>query len=377
MESDRGFLQGQDAMQTDGIEPGFFRAMPLETPGRLRPLGALSDVVVDLLPSLLGEVRAGRTPASTLTALVAAADTATLWREQTAALRPLACLDLTLLQHACDHVGAVLPAAVADETAALCRSLGRIDAFLYEDCVLSNPLDRDPRVFAEGRAGLAERDFLWVHQRIEADLLTIIERLLDLLRASQAPAGWRAATLGDALARHEPPIRRSLLQVDALFAAMRDLSPTDFRAFRDYYMPSPRSGHPGPSGRFSARFFMLRLLVEGDAAGRHQPDLLREIVRMFDYFPSADRDALIARIDPGSSALHALGDADAARVRRLSTPGPHACLRLQALQPWAQRTALPALLRLARDVLDRCTALHLGLVRKYVTARDDPPRQVA
>ena len=64
-------------------------------------------------------------------------------------------------------------------------------------------------------------------------------------------------------------------------------------------------------------------------------------------------------------------------MRRLSTPGPHACLRLQALQPWAQRTALPALLQLSRAVLDRCTALHLGLVRKYVTARDDHPRQVA
>lgn len=340
-------------MRSDEMDLEFFRAMPLATRDKRRPLGALSDMVVEVLPSVLREVRGGHVPPAALTLLIAGSDTAAAWRDLPAVERPLACLDLMMLRHACDHAGAELPAAVADEAEALCRSLGRIDAFLYEDCVLSNPLDRDPRVFADGRTAFAERDFLEVHQRIETCLLTAIECIDEILRASEAPAGWRAEYLSAALAQHDMPLRRSLSRIDALFAAMRGMCPLDFRAFRDYYMPSPRSGRPGPSGRFSAKFFALRLLVEGDAVGRQQPGLLEEIVRMSDYFPSADRAALLARI------------------------GQRTCLRQQAQQPWAQATAAPALLALARHVLDRCTAVHLGLVRKYVAGRDDDAKRVA
>jgi hypothetical protein len=342
-----------DVMRSDEMDPDFFRATPLANPDKMRPLGTLSDIVVEVLPSVLREVRAGHVASSALNALIDGADTAAAWRDLPAAERPLACLDLMILRHACDHAGAELPAAIAGEAEALCRSLGRIDAFLYEDCVLSNPLDRDPRVFADGRTAFAERDFLWVHQRIETCLLRAIECIDEIVLASHAPAGWRGDYLSDALAQHEMPLRRSLSRIDGLFAAMRAMCPMDFRSFRDYYMPSPRSGRPGPSGRFSAKFFALRLLVEGDAVGRQQPELLQEIVRMSEYFPSADRAVLLARL------------------------GPRACLRQQAHQPWAQGTAAPALLALARQVLDRCTAVHLGLVRKYVAGRDDDAKRVA
>lgn len=326
----------------------------------LRPLGAVSDFVALSMPSLLRGVREGALPRSAFgDALRLAAPAHVAAPDVDAMSMAVACLDLGLLQHACDHIGEAMPAHWVQRLHALCATMGRPPAFVYEDCVLNNPLESDPRLFCAGAAGASERDFLRAHQWVERELALALVCADALTACGDSAPGLRVARLRAALLAYERPLRDALARMEAAFSALRAMPVADFLAFRGYYAPSPRTGTPGPSGRFSARLFLLRFALEGASLLRRQPNIATEIVELNALYPRGDRERLLAWVDAAD---------DASTDRRAPARGGLAAL---ALQPWAQTTSLPALVRCARDTLDRCTAMHLGLARKYAATPMD------
>lgn len=338
----------------------------------LRPLGALSDFVAAALPPLLRGMREGTVQldvfAERLACAIAAMPPAQPYDEASTAL---ACLDLSLLQHACDHIGSALPDTARERLHALCTAAGRPPAFVYEDCVLNNPLDADPRLFCDGAVGASERDFLRSHQWVEAELVRALACTDALAACADAPPGVRVMRLREALSAQEAPLREALMRMEAAFSALRAMPLADFRTFRGYYAPSPRTGTPGPSGRFSARFFLLRFALEGASLLRRQPDIATEIVELNPLYPRGDRDRLLAWAMACRAPMPASGDGKASNAPHAVSRSGLAGLAGLALQPWAQSTSLPALVRCARDTLDRCTAMHLGLARKYAANPSD------
>lgn len=342
-----------------------FSLSELPTPEKARPLAGLSDFVVEALPGALEAIRLGKRSPKTLCESAGDLRRIPPVQDVPEQQRSVACLDLMLLQHACDRVGAEFPEPLRAPAAQLCRSLGRIQTFLYEDCVLANPLTRDPRGFTGGEVGRTERDFLLTHTWIEEQLADINRRLQDVLNRVE---GQGAGSAAQALLEHRSPLLAALQQVRALFLSMRRIRREHFRGFREYYLPSPRTGRPGPSGRFSARFFLLRVLVEGSAIGLLLPTFYREVLEMFDYFPRGDREELLSHVLPeyvpnnhiSAESLRVLETFGGRRAPRFR------CLREVALEPWARSIELPALVTAIRETIDTCTSVHLGLVQKYV-----------
>ena len=345
-----------------------FARAELPAPEKMRPLGSLSNFVVDELPSLLEEIRRGEIHAAQLSG---GADISCLPPTQDLPEdeRPLACLDLMLLQQACDHVGATFPAYLRGPAAEICRSLGRIETLLYEDSVLANPLTRDPRVFTRGDAGRIERDFLLAHTLIESCLQDVNRRVREILSRVEEHRYHGSDAVGQAVHEHCSSILAGMQQVRDLFLSMRRMRRDEFQSFRGYYMPSPRTCHPGPSGRFSAKFFLLRVLVEGSAIRHQIPTFYREILDLFDYFPRGEREVLSSFILPEYLAGNRLS---VGSRRVLETFGARRgdrvpSLRDASLEPWARSTGLPDLTAALREDLDACTAIHLGLVHKNIT----------
>jgi len=309
-----------------------------------RPLGGLSDFVAEILPELCLPARASGS------ARAALERTLHVYIKSHPQVDPfmtseqnmeLACLDLTLLQAAWDHLDLTLPRPLTESLQDLTQKLGRTDAFLYEDCVLINPLTQDPRLFSASETGKSERDFLLIHSEIEATLKHTLERILQILGLSTIPV----------MPNREFDLQSTQAELDwveQLFCCLRRMKPELFALFRPFYASSPRSSAPGPSGRYSGKFYLLRVLTEGDALDQVLPAYRTEVRQSIPYFPRYDREFLKewAESPEGRSRLP--------------------CLRIAANRD----PDLTPLLQLIRRSLDRFTALHYGLVhRNLVTYR--------
>ena len=361
-------MPARDTTDTS-VAPPLFASSCLPARQPRRPLGTLSDFVALSLPQRLDAIHGhasaldGTAPDSIaddsaacaawrdalVTALVAAPDAS----DVDTADRALACLDLSLLQQACDHIGIAMPAAAVERLHALAGGADRLPTFLYEDCVLHNPLEHDPRLFCAGAAGASERDFLIAHQRIETRLACALACVERIVAASGAPPGMRLVGLREALAPDAAPLDEALSAMEATFRALRAMPLADFLAFRRYYTPSPRTGIPGPSGRFSASIFLFRLSIEGVSLLRRRPDIAADLRQWLALYPQQQR----AQLEDWLDAAHRAPSA-------VQPPARQGLARL-ALQPWTQSTELAGVVARARAAIDLCTAMHLGLARRY------------
>lgn len=309
-----------------------------------RPLGGLSDFVAEILPELCLPARASKSARAALEKTLHVylkshpqVDSFTTSEHK----MELACLDLTLLQAAWDHLDLTLPHSLTETLQDLSQKLGRSDVFLYEDCVLINPLTQDPRLFSSRETGKNERDFLLIHAEIEATLKHTLERILRILGLSAMPVmpNWELDLKST---------QAELDWIEHLFGCLRGMKPELFAQFRPFYASSPRSSAPGPSGRYSGKFYLLRVLTEGDALDQVLPAYRTEVSQSIPYFPRYDREFLKEWADSpgGRSRLPCL--------RIVADRDPH----------------LIPLLQLIRRSLDRLTALHYGLVhRNLITYR--------
>lgn len=296
----------------------------------IRPLDNVSDFVVDTLPMALTEDPARFEAQVSAVAAGLSADRFERYAQLTGDAMRIACLDLAMLHQACGHRGATLPAPLNLLFSRLSQRIGRLPAFLYEDCVLNNPVERDPRVFSAGDAGACEREFLHLHRGIEASLETSLQ-CLDALAQSHDRPGL--------IARCEAKIR----EVMAGFAAFHRMPREQFHAFRNYYAAFPGSRHPGVSGRFSETVATLRILIEGSRLLWVIPGYFNEIVEHQHYYPTVGRARLLAAIE--RAVLH-----DGSAMDYLCAEDP----------------AVHRLVACVRKLMDTITGIHYQLVKKYV-----------
>ena len=155
-----------------------------------RPLGVISDFVVQELPQTLSRIRGGL-PAYHLAHTADLLTRKLLTKTAQEALNhphqaELASLDLKMLESGIVHSGATPPAGLETLVNAFSATADQPPALTYEEIVIINP-PQDPRLFTQGEIGNSENAFYNGHRKIEGHLDKVIEGAkagIDLLAAN-------------------------------------------------------------------------------------------------------------------------------------------------------------------------------------------------
>ncbi|MBH5371070.1 hypothetical protein HZZ16_23605 [Bradyrhizobium sp. CNPSo 4016] len=156
-----------------------------------------------------------------------------------------------------------------------CERQPSIGVLSYEDMILTNPVQSDPRVYCLGAAGVEERDFCLGHQLIETELQSAIEALLELRDVADADAG-------QCLSRCLERLKSANCVLTRFYEHM---SPDLFGQFRVFYGKNPYKNTLGPSGRFSARVVAVSVLLIGEELYRQRPQFYKDLYRLSEYYP--------------------------------------------------------------------------------------------
>lgn len=225
----------------------------------IRPLGKISDFVVEILPIQLEAVREGRLGidklSGTIRHLLIDADAGAIGSFITGRDREIALLDLLCMQSALGNSGGEIPEALTDVIGHLASKEGRPPILTYEDVILINPLDTDPRMFTRGSVGGAELFFYKTHRNIEEAGLILNE----LVRSALCDLG--EGNIADAKFLLEQCNLPSAMLLQEMFG-LKALDPEDFAKFRTYFGGYPK-GNKGPSGAFSPAIATLDVLLSG------------------------------------------------------------------------------------------------------------------
>lgn len=292
-----------------------------------RPLGPVSDAAAG-----------ARVPAARLRQ-VASALAGGRWRAAVPSKdTDLASADVTLVAHrlaALDEPAAEI-LALRDE---LAEATGKAAQLTYEDLVLLNPLDVDPRTLTRGATAGYERRFYGRHVEIEA-------ALREATRLTAGVAGRDVA--------HPVAARAALLEAGARVREARDtmrlagseMPRDEFGAIRTALMAGLPEGAPGPSGRFSMAIPVLETIVGGDAAWTDERR--DELRRLQHLFPREGRREL------AEAARQAAGGFSLLDAARASAAG-----------------VVDAALQLALAIYD-FRASHRGAVHRLIPASSEP-----
>ncbi|ANW03252.1 hypothetical protein [Bradyrhizobium icense] len=156
-----------------------------------------------------------------------------------------------------------------------CHRQPSIEVLSYEDMILANPVQSDPRVYCLGAAGVEERDFCLGHQLIESELQLAIDALLELRDAAGADARECLAVCLEHLESANYVLTRFY----------EHMSPDLFGQFRVFYGKKPYKNRLGPSGRFSARIVAVSVLLVGEELFQQKPQFYRDVYRLSEYYP--------------------------------------------------------------------------------------------
>ena len=301
-----------------------------ERAGLQRPLGDLSSFVVEAVPALLGgQLDAFGAEVARIARIVDSAffaDTAELSEPQSR----LACADMAILNQACGHAGVAMPANLAMLLANLAGRHGRWPTMLYEDCVLNNPIDVDPRLFTTGDTGDCERDFLRLHRCIEDAIGAVIRHLADMAGGENRLALIAACDLH---------IKTATECFAAFHAMPRDL----FAQFRGFYATPPNGRHLGVGGRFSESINTLRIMLDGRRIAWVIPNYFNELLENMGYYPSTGRMRLMTAVE--NAVIRDRTFIDALAV---------------------QDEGVNKLAFRLRKFMDTATGIHFQLVKKFV-----------
>lgn len=260
---------------------------------RKRPLGLFSDFVVDQLPHFIAEIKCSERPSEAVKALGRTINAMTAEMDYDELLLSLpqsdfevAKTDVQYLVNSAYHVSAfagfhpwdaeqTVGAALSRLARSTCERQPSIGVLSYEDMILTNPVQSDPRVYCLGAAGVEERDFCLGHQLIETELQSAIEALVELRDVADADA---AQCLSRCLERLESA-NRVLTRFD------QHMSPDLFGQFRVFYEKNPYKNTLGPSGRFSARVVAVSVLLIGEELFRQKRQFYKDVYRLSKYYP--------------------------------------------------------------------------------------------
>ncbi|AMA61594.1 hypothetical protein BCCGELA001_30930 [Bradyrhizobium sp. CCGE-LA001] len=230
-----------------------------------------------------------------------------------------------------------------------------IDVLSYEDMILTNPVQNDPRVYCLGEAGVEERDFCLGHQLIERELQSAIDALLELRDLADADARQCLSLCAERLeaANH------------ILVRFYEHLSPDLFGQFRVFYGKNPYKDRLGPSGRFSARIVAVSVLLIGEELFLQKPQFYRDVYRLSEYYPQAYIRAVLRWLSPDKGSVWLKpgwleGEAEFPRFATVSPVIEHGNGEIQRLRASCVRA------------LDRFTRMHHTTALKYTVQPGRP-----
>lgn len=252
---------------------------------KIRPLGKLSDFVIEELPKLLQDQGLEKEFLRRERILLGNPDRflrklESLNQEELAVAR----LDILMLEAALRFIGcnSVTMTKIVN---GLERITNRPPILTYEDIVLSNPV-LDIRVFTTGKVGRHEADFYIGHNVIEQKLGHVLELL----------NGLRTSTIGKQV------VELSVKQVHSLLDEVIELTEVigfsmDKEAFKQFrvYIGSKMAKdnktvlEKGPSGAFSAKVPLIDLFLKGYLSEEHS-NYVKENSR---YFPRIEVELLL------------------------------------------------------------------------------------
>lgn len=280
---------------------------------RTRPLGIVSDFVADQLPYCIAEIKGSERPDEAVKALGHSINAMIAGTDYEAHLLNLpqfefgvAKTDIQYLVNCAYQLSAFAGLDPVDAELTVGEALSRlarqscqrqpsIDVLSYEDMILTNPVQSDPRVYCLGSAGVEERDFCLGHQLIESDLQSAMDALLEVRDAVGADAHQCLALC---MARLE--------SANCVLARFYDrMSPDLFGEFRVFYGKNPYKDRLGPSGRFSARIVAVSVLLIGEELFRQNPQFYRDVYRLSEYYPQGCIHEVFRWLSPdeGSAGL--------------------------------------------------------------------------
>lgn len=261
-------------------------------------------------------------------------------------------LDLVFIKQAASHKQWQLPQGFNLFVDQICQENRRLPILLYEDCILINPPQPFTRLFSTDRVRNSENLFISTHQKIEQKLAKIIDNLE--LFNYLAPKSFNCAKTQTIAFDYGQKSIELLKSTRLELANLKTMPLEHFATFRNYYKSLPGTDTFGPSGRFSAKFFIARILVNGCAITNVVPNFFAEILENLDYFPSQDRDKLVEVI------------ANTQADSRTISCTTNIEVILQEVAPNQTYRRFVSLAKSIGTLLDQMLGVHLGLVHRYV-----------
>jgi hypothetical protein len=301
----------------------------------IRPLGAVSNFVVEEMPYALRESDYSLTTKMAEDLAVAGCDALKLHPPQSQQESALAHLDASMLYEfstkvPCVDVTRNALFALLKETASVSSG---VRGLTYEGLIHANPLHTDPRTFLHGPDGASETLFYAVHATIER---VISQAVCSLHKALEAGSPENIAQCAQQVVL--PAIDQTRTHMEAL---MRELPEHAFASLRPFFSPAAERGIKGPSGLYSAGIFCLDAYIAGN---------LPPMKRFQDY-----KFAELSYY-PGSQALEGFtGRHDMQKASEMANRG----ITLQAL----------GLSKVTRELASSILGMrkvHFGLAHKFI-----------
>jgi hypothetical protein len=252
-----------------------------------RPLGEVSDFVVEQMPARLAEIRAGRGDINSLVhdieLIVAELGQTTL--DQTLAdeqAQELAALDMKLMEAGIVHSDGIPPENLVTIVNAFANATDQLPSVTYEDLILINP-SQDKRTFTCGRAGQSEADFYEAHRIIEIYMDDVLRRLRWAIYflSKQGEIG-----VNKVCCQLKKSLEQFCIVIKYVDIIGVDMNKDDFNLFRRYFQTHPIRQIKGASGAFSASIPVADLLLGGENLAE---DHLSYLHHNMPYFPRNGR----------------------------------------------------------------------------------------
>lgn len=252
----------------------------------VRPLGDVSNFVVQELPLKLEGINSGEITAKNLSQHIAdliagLSDPLICKTLAEPSPRDLAGLDLKMLETAIVHSGGKPPQELTVLVDIFAGKSSQPGGITYEEIILVNP-PQDRRRFTRGEVGETERAFYEGHRLIEGHLDRAVIVLKNSIFALIANGKDAIAKVSEALNR----IREDLIVVIDKTHTIGTQNPEHFGYFRKYLGGNPIRGTKGPSGAFTAGIPTIELFFAGEKLPQDYIDYLNNNMM---YFPRKGR----------------------------------------------------------------------------------------
>jgi len=272
-----------------------------------RPLGEVSDFVVQHMPGVLAHIRSGELPVQRLVQhandLVSGLSpevmnsfpeprTSSGFGDWVSTHPPLmiAHLDATMLEAGIVHSGGIPPKSLTQLVDRLSGMTNQLPVITYEGIAYANP-QNDVRTFTgdeQGRPHPIEADFYRGHPLIDQGFENAALNMRSAISAISDPELRVKLSRGPKEMLEEAC--NDLVKANALMVAYKSPHLTEsFRTFRLYLGSHPTRHLKGPSGAFSASVPLVDILL----AGRSLPTpMIEYLTRNLMYFPRQGRREL-------------------------------------------------------------------------------------